>query len=164
MEMEDGTFIAGLLDRVAVITPTDLLDADGNSLYDSGFILGMRNLFLYGTKTMERHLRAFVRDRVDTRKAALITDEYPGYRGMAKVLPHAVIKHADWYVDGDIHTNTIEGFWALLKRGMFGQFHSVSRRHLQRYIDEFCYRYNLRNADPLAAFDLTINRGLGVAR
>ena len=55
MEMEDGTFIAGLLDRVAVITPTDLLDADGNSLYDSGFILGMRNLFLYGTKTMERH-------------------------------------------------------------------------------------------------------------
>lgn len=111
-----------------------------------------------------RHLRAFVRDRVDTGRAALITDEYTGYKGMAKVLPHAVIKHADWYVDGDIHTNTIEGFWALLKRGMFGQFHSVSKRHLQRYVDEFCFRYNLRNADPLAAFDLTINRGLGVAR
>ena len=115
-------------------------------------------------KMKGKHLRAFVRDRVDTRKAALITDEYPGYRGMAKVLPHAVIKHADWYADGDIHTNTIEGFWALLKRGMFGQFHSVSRRHLQRYIDEFCYRYNLRNADPFAAFDLNINRGLGVAK
>jgi len=56
-----------------------------------------------------------------------------------------------------------EGFWALLKRGMFGQFHSVSRKHLQRYVDEFCYRYNLRKADPFAAFDLTINRGLGVA-
>jgi len=40
---------------------------------------------------------------------------------------------------------------------------SVSRRHLQRYVDEFCYRYNLRKADPFAAFDLTINRGLGVA-
>ena len=51
----DGTVIAGLLDRVAIITPTDLLDADGNSVYDSGLILGMRNLFLYGTKTMERH-------------------------------------------------------------------------------------------------------------
>lgn len=51
-----------------------------------------------------------------------------------------------------------------VERGMFGQFHSVSRRHLQRYVDEFCYRYNLRNADPLAAFDLTINRGLKVAK
>ena len=111
-----------------------------------------------------RHMRAFVRERIDTSKAGLITDEYKAYLGMAKVLPHAVIKHADWYVDGDIHTNTIEGFWALLKRGMFGQFHSVSRRHLQRYVDEFCYRYNLRNADPLAAFDLTINRGLGIAQ
>ena len=91
--------------------------------------------------------------------ASLITDEYKAYLGMAKVLPHAVIKHADWYVDGDIHTNTIEGFWALLKRGMFGQFHSVSRRHLQRYVDEFCYRYNLRKADwQCDAFDLTINR------
>ena len=111
-----------------------------------------------------KHLRAFVRHRVDTERAALITDEYTAYRGMSRVLPHAVIKHSDWYVDGDIHTNTIEGFWALLKRGMFGQFHSVSKRHLQRYVDEFCYRYNLQNADPLAAFDLTINRGLGVAR
>ncbi len=65
-------------------------------------------------------------------------------------------------MDGDIHTNTIEGFWALLKRGMFGQFHSVSRRHLQRYVDEFCYRYNLRKADGDVVFDLTINRALGV--
>ena len=44
---------------------------------------------------------------------------------------------------------------------MFGQFHSVSRKHLQRYVDEFCYRYNLRNANPCAAFDRTINLGLG---
>ena len=88
-------------------------------------------------KMKGRHMRAFVRDHIDTSKASLITDEYKAYLGMAKVLPHAVIKHADWYVDGDIHTNTIEGFWALLKRGMFGQFHSVSRRHLQRYVDEF---------------------------
>ena len=73
---------------------------------------------------------------------------------MSKLLPHSVIKHADWYVDGDIHTNTIEGFWALLKRGMFGQFHSVSRRHLQRYVDEFCYRYNLRHEPTrIDAFD-----------
>ena len=109
-----------------------------------------------------RNLRAFVRDRVDTRNASLITDEYPGYIGMNKVLPHAVINHSRWYVDGALHTNTIEGFWALLKRGMFGQFHSVSGRHLQKYVDEFCYRYNLRDAAPWEAFDTTIDRGLRV--
>ena len=109
------------------------------------------------------HMRAFVREHVDTDAAELMTDELSVYRGMAKVLPHRVIKHAVWYVDGDIHINTMEGFWALLKRGMFGQFHSVSRKHLQQYVDEFCYRYDLRKADPMAAFALTINRGLKVA-
>ena len=92
-------------------------------------------------KLKGRHLRAFVKDRIDTQRANLITDEYGGYYGMSRIMPHSVIKHARWYVDGTIHTNTIESFWALLKRGMFGQFHSVSRKHLQRYVDEFCYRY-----------------------
>ena len=109
-----------------------------------------------------RHLQAFVRDVVNTDAANLITDEYKGYKDMDRLLPHAVIKHADWYVDGDIHTNTIEGFRALLKRGMFGQFHSVSRKHLQRYVDEFCYRYNLRRAGPMEAFEATIEKGLKI--
>ena len=93
-----------------------------------------------------------------------MTDEYTGYSRMSQVLPHSVIKHQDWYVDGNIHTNSIEGFWALLKRGVFGQFHSVSRKHLQRYVDEFCFRYNLRQHDREDAFFLTIDRGLGVAK
>ena len=113
-------------------------------------------------KMKAKHMRAFVRQRIKTHESELITDEYRGSMGMEKVLPHRVIKHDKWYVDGDIHTNTIEGFWALLKRGMFGSFHSVSRKHLQRYVDEFCYRYNLREADPASAFNLTITRGLGV--
>ena len=110
-----------------------------------------------------KNLRAFVRERIKTDESELITDEYKGYLGMSKVLPHRVIRHDKWYVDGDIHTNTIDGFWALLKRGMFGQFHSVSRKHLQRYVDEFCFRFNLRQSDPVTAFEFTINRGLGVA-
>ena len=107
-------------------------------------------------------MRAFVRDRVDTKKATLMTDEYKAYNGMSKLLPHAVIKHSDWYVDGNIHTKHHRGgFWALLKRGMFRPVsHSVSRRQLQKYVDEFCYRYNLRKADPFDAFNLTIDRGL----
>ena len=114
------------------------------------------------SKMKGSHMRAFVRERVNTKKSRLMIDEYKSYIGMSKLLPHSVIEHKDWYVNGDIHTNTIEGFWALLKRGMFGQFHSVSRKHLQHYVDEFCYRFNLRNDDASDAFQLTINRGLGI--
>ena len=65
-------------------------------------------------KLARRHLQAFVRDVVNTSEANLVTDEYGGYKGMDRLLPHAVIKHAEWYVDGDIHTNTIESFRAML--------------------------------------------------
>ncbi len=57
-------------------------------------------------KLKGKNLRAFVRERVDTDAAELMTDEYTAYKGMAKVLPHRVIKHADWYVDGDIHPDS----------------------------------------------------------
>ena len=113
-------------------------------------------------KLKGRHLRSFVRKRIKTDESMLVTDEYTAYSGMVRVLPHAVVNHTKTYVDGFKHTNTIEGFWALLKRGLFGQFHSVSPRHLQRYVDEFCFRYNLREVKADIAFALTINRGLGV--
>jgi transposase-like protein len=121
---------------------------------------------VHKTKMKGRHMRAFVVRRVDTKKTRLITDEYKGYRGMSKLIKHDTIKHKEWYVEGDIHTNNIESFWAVLKRGMFGQFHSVSGRHLQRYIDEFCFRYNMRHVPRALAwtmFDKTINLALGVA-
>ncbi len=111
-------------------------------------------------KLKGKNLRSFVKQNVDTINAQLMTDEYKGYIGMGRILPHSVIKHAYQYVDGNIHTNTIESFWALLKRGMFGQFHSVSPKHLQKYVDEFCYRYNNRNNEN--AFDETILKGLGL--
>lgn len=68
------------------------------------------------------------------------------------------------YVEGMVHISSIENSWALLKRGMFGQFRSVSQHHRQRNVDEFCCRYSPCQADPVAAWDLTINRGLGAVR
>ena len=117
------------------------------------------------SKMKGRNLRAFVTRRVDTKKTRLITDEYKGYRGTSKLLKHDTSKHKEWYVEGDVHTNNIESFWAVLKRGMFGQFHSVSGRHLQKYVDEFCFRYNMRHvlrAPAWTMFDKTLNRALGV--
>jgi hypothetical protein len=51
------------------------------------------------------------------------------------------------YVDGDVHTQTIEGFWSLLKRGIAGVYHGVSTKHLQAYMDEYTFRYNHRESD-----------------
>lgn len=78
----------------------------------------------------------------------IYTDELNGYDGIGMMpsgYQHRRIKHtAKVYVVGDIHTNTIEGFWSLVKRGIGGVYHSVSKKYLQSYLDEYSYRYNRR--------------------
>jgi len=77
--------------------------------------------------------------------ASVYTDEWVGYNGVAKLYKHAMVQHGQGeYVNGDAHTNTIEGFWSLLKRGIVGIYHFVSKKHLQDYVDEFVFRYNTR--------------------
>ncbi len=77
--------------------------------------------------------------------SVLNTDEWGGYNGLAALFKHKRINHLEGeYVNGDTHTNGMEGFWSLLKRGVYGIYHSVSDKHLQQYIDEFVYRYNTR--------------------
>ena len=106
-------------------------------------------------------LMQLVRRNVEPRGSVLHTDEFSGYNGVKKYMLHETVNHGtNEYVRGNVHTNTIEGFWALLKRGIIGQFHKVSVAYLQRYINEFAFRFNNRhNAD---IFDLTILRAVGV--
>ena len=107
-----------------------------------------------------KHLSALVRRHVDVENAILFTDEYKGYLGIKTFMPHRTVNHQAWYVAEDgTHTNSIESFWALLKRGIVGQYHKVSLRHLPRYIDEFSYRFNHRNTADV--FDRTIARAVG---
>ena len=105
-------------------------------------------------------LAGLVRKGVDMANAMLITDKYPGYRGMRKLLAHKAINHSKMYADCLIHTNSIESFWAIVKRGLVGQFHKVSAKYLDRYLDEFCYRFNGRNEDSAVLFDVTVCRML----
>ena len=87
----------------------------------------------------------FIRQAVSTKVSLLCTDAYAGYHRLNMDFPHAVIDHAKGeYVVGAIHTNTIEGFWSLIKRGMVGTFHKVSRKYLPLYVAEFQFRYNNR--------------------
>jgi transposase-like protein len=110
-----------------------------------------------------KSLSALVRRHVDVENAILFTDEYKGYLGIKSFMPHQTVNHQAWYVaDDGTHTNSIESFWALLKRGIVGQYHKVSVRHLPKYIDEFSYRFNHRKAPDV--FDRTIARAVGMVQ
>lgn len=103
-------------------------------------------------------LLAFIRKNVDINETILVTDEYKAYNNMSKTLTHYSINHSYEYAKGDIHTNTIESFWAILKRGIIGQFHKVSKKYLQQYLDEFEYRYNRRDIETKDVFNNLLMR------
>jgi transposase-like protein len=95
-------------------------------------------------------LTAFVQEAVSHKVSLLCTDQWTGYKGLSKQgYPHATVDHSmGEYVVGAVHTNTIEGFWSLIKRGCVGTFHKVSKKYLHLYVAEFQFRYNNRhNAD-----------------
>jgi transposase-like protein len=87
-------------------------------------------------------------------KSTVFTDEFASYNGLDQMpgmdYQHKRINHeSKVYVMGDVHTNTIEGFWSLVKRGIGGVYHSVSQKYLQTYLDEYSFRYNRRASGNL---------------
>jgi transposase-like protein/IS1 family transposase len=85
-------------------------------------------------------LKGFVREVVSDKVSLLVTDEWAGYHGLGKEYPHQVIRHThNQYVFGAIHTNTIEGFWSLFKRGIVGTFHKISETYLPLYVNECAF-------------------------
>jgi transposase-like protein len=82
--------------------------------------------------------------------AKVYTDELAAYKSVGKTHQHETVSHIalEW-VRGDVHTNGIENFWSLFKRGLIGSFHKVSEKHLPRYLNEFTYRQNRRKESNL---------------
>jgi len=90
-------------------------------------------------------LSAIVRKHIDTAKTTLCTDEFKAYSKMQSIIEHKQIDHsAGIYSINGISTNCMESFWVILKRGIIGQFHKVSKKYLNKYLDEFCWRFNNR--------------------
>ena len=93
-------------------------------------------------------MHRFVHDVVDKEKVSLVaTDEHSGYQYLARWqgLPHETVNHRKGeYVRGIVHTNNMESFWSLLKRGVIGTYHNVSRKYLPLYLNEFQFRFNNR--------------------
>ncbi|MFH0344873.1 MAG: IS1595 family transposase [Chromatiales bacterium] len=100
--------------------------------------------------TRAETLNCFVRETISDRVSLISTDNHSGYRYLDRSFPHGMVHHgAGEYVHGAIHTNTIEGFWSLVKRGIIGTFHKVSKKYLPLYVSEFQFRYNNRNNENI---------------
>ena len=109
--------------------------------------------------TDAKTLQGFVGERA-VKGATVYTDDHGGYHGMP--FKHETVKHSvSEYVNGMAHTNGIESFWALLKRGYHGTFHHISPKHLHRYVNEFATRHNMRPKDTAAMMAETVSRMVG---
>lgn len=109
------------------------------------------------TPTLDR----FVRQTVSENVSLIATDEHSGYRLLKQSgLPHESVSHGKReYVRGEVHTNNIESFWSLLKRGIMGTFHHVSKDYLPLYLNEFSWRFNNRkNPNAFAALITTCGK------
>jgi transposase-like protein len=131
----DGkTIVAGVVERQASVSASVVPDVKANTLIP------------------------MIQDKVSP-DATVFTDEMPSYAKLDKIgFEHRVINHlSKSYVNGDIHTNTIEGFWSLVKRGISGTYHHVSPEYLQSYVNEYSFRYNHRK-DEKPMFQSFLNR------
>ena len=91
-------------------------------------------------------LQRFIHERIKD-GTIVYTDDHSSYRGMPM---HKFVNHSGWkFVDGQIPVNGMENFWSILKRGYKGVYHRMSRKHLQRYINEFAGRFNIRDKDTI---------------
>jgi transposase-like protein len=146
----DETYIGGKYDRRRKRQPKELPGV-------AGLIERKGKLHLQTISTPSKAvLVGIIRDRVSPKADLVITDQLRSYKSVKETHRHAVINHIRAYVHGNIHTNTIENFWSLLKRGIMGSFHKVSIKHLPKYLAEFEYRFNNRETQNLFAQTLGI--------
>jgi len=108
----------------------------------------------------KNQLQPLIRGRIEA-GTAIFSDELKSYDGLEADYQHAVINHAVEYVNGNVHTNTMENFWSLLKRGLHGTYISVEPFHLFRYIDEQAFRYNTRKLTDAERFATVMKQIVG---
>ena len=133
-------------------------NSQGRSTKDKVAVLGMieRNGKLNAkvienvkARTLEQEIIKCVRD-----SANVYTDEFLGYKRICEFYLHAIVRHKlNQYVNGAAFTNNVEGFWSLVKRGLLGIYHFTSKKHLQKYLDEFVFRFNTKDYDEVGRFN-----------
>jgi transposase-like protein len=160
----DETFIGGKARNMHASKRAEKITGTGGK--DKAVVMGMleRNgevrAMVVGNRR-KKELQKQIRQHVEV-GAAIFSDELKSYEGLDADYQHAVINHAIEYVDGNVHTNGMENFWSLLKRGLHGTYVSVEPFHLFRYIDEEVFRFNYRkDMNDGDRFRLAISHILG---
>ena len=95
--------------------------------------------------TKGQTITEFIKKHVKTDASQLITDQYRGYNAIGKEMAHETLNRSKAWEPGDVHTNTIEGFWSFVKRAWYGQHHHYSTAYTPLYLAEACYKYNYRD-------------------
>lgn len=149
----DETFIGGRLDRRRKRNPYQKQAVFGALQRGDGDSVSKVRAFPV-KKAQSRYLTGAVQGTVSTDAKIFITDESNVYKTIGKAYRHETVNHIalEYVRKGDprsIHTNSIESFWSLFKRGLIGSYHKVSVKHLRRYLDEFTFRFNNREAEDL---------------
>ena len=138
--------------------------SQGRSIKTKTPVLGIleRNGQVFAIPVIDTKAETILPIMVDTVEAgsSIFTDEFKVYAKLGKAFNHEFVRHsADEYVSGNVHTNNIECFWSLLKRGIDGIYHQVSPKHLGRYVNEFTFRYNNRHLSEGSKFDVALANG-----
>jgi transposase-like protein len=140
----------GMSGKVAVMGLLKRGKGKKHSMVRTAMIDGTRRATIQGT--VKRHVEP---------GAELFTDELASYKGLDREYVHRVIDHAECYAKGKVHTNGLENFWSLLKRGIRGTYVSVEPFHLFRYLDEQVHRFNNRKTSDVARFIDTVRAIVG---
>lgn len=112
-------------------------------------------------KLTKTNLQRFVRANAKE-GATVVTDSFRSYNGLNDAYTHKTVNHSvGEYVSDQAHTNGIESFWALLKRGHYGIYHMMSAKHLHRYVDEFSFRHNTAHSGTMRFIEMTTARMVG---
>ncbi len=134
-------------------------DKPGHGQSTKEIVIGLRQRggetrFFHAADCKSGTLAQFIRENVSDDVDVIVTDEFNAYPGAMKATGHAAkhktIRHkSKVYVDGDIHTNTVESAFSLLKRGVIGTWHRISAKHLAAYLEEMTFRFNRRDRSDL---------------
>lgn len=134
--VRDKAVVLGLVERAGKVIAVHVPDAKAKTIIPQ----------------IEKHI---------AKGSTMLTDEWYAY-GRLTGYTHKTVQHGlKIYVQGEVHTNTIENFWSVLKRGLYGIYHFTSRKHLDRYLDEFCARYNTRELGEVERFDNFLAKSTG---
>jgi transposase-like protein len=136
----------------------DVKFTSGRGAADKKVVLGLiqrggKVVTRYTPNAAAKHIEPFIKQHL-AKGSIPNTDEWHGYRTIKRFYHHEVINHASKvYVQGKVHTNTIENYWSGVKRIVNGTYHQISRKHLQKYLNEFSFRFNTREENNSFRFN-----------